>query len=139
MLRGFASTRNEAITEAGELLVDVGAVDPSYVDSMHEREESVSTHMGNGLAIPHGTNEAKSSIRRTAISFVRYPSGIDWNGQQVKFVVGIAGAGDDHLPLLGKIAKVFVDRDKVAELEAAQTVEDVQRILGQVSTADAGA
>jgi PTS system mannitol-specific IIC component len=129
VLRGFAATRNEAITEAGELLVDVGAVEPSYVASMHEREESVSTHMGNGLAIPHGTNEAKSAIRRTAISFVRYPNGIDWNGHQVKFVVGIAGAGKDHLPLLGQIAQVFTDQDKVAQLEAARTVEDVQRIL----------
>ncbi len=138
VLRGFASTRNEAITEAGELLVDVGAVDPSYLSSMHEREESVSTHMGNGLAIPHGTNDAKSAIRRTAISFVRYPSGIDWNGHQVKFVIGIASAGDDHLALLSKIGKVFVDRDAVAQLEAASSVEEVRRILGQVSTAGTG-
>ena len=130
VLRGFASTRNEAITEAGELLVDVGAVEPSYIQAMHDREESVSTHMGNGLAIPHGTNEAKDSIRRTAISFVRYPSGIDWNGNQVKFVIGIAGAGKDHLPLLGQIAQIFTDRDKVAQLEAARTVEEVRRILG---------
>ena len=105
---------------------------------MHEREQSVSTAMGNFLAIPHGTNEAKDSIRRTAMSFVRYPDGLDWNGKPVKFVVGIAGAGNDHLPLLGKIAKVFADSDKVAELEAAQTAGDVQRILGQVSTAGAG-
>ena len=130
MLRGFASTRNEAITEAGELLVDVGAVEPSYIASMHEREESVSTHMGNGLAIPHGTNDAKSAIRRSAISFVRYPNGIDWDGHQVHFVVGIAGAGDDHLALLSNLSKVFVDRDKVAQLEAARTVEEVRRILG---------
>ena len=130
VLRGFASTQNEAITEAGELLVDVGAVDPSYIASMHEREGSVSTHMGNGLAIPHGTNEAKSAIRRSAISFVRYPSGIDWNGHQVKFVVGIAGLGDDHLALLSNLGKVFVDRDKVAQLEAAETVDEVRRIIG---------
>jgi PTS system mannitol-specific IIC component len=130
VLRGFASTRNEAITEAGELLVDVGAVEPSYIASMHEREESVSTHMGNGLAIPHGTNDAKSAIRRSAISFVRYPNGLDWNGHQVHFVVGIAGAGDDHLALLSNLSKVFVDRDKVAQLEAAKTVAEVRRILG---------
>ena len=134
VLRGFASTRTEAITEAGELLVDVGAVDQSYLASMHEREQSVSTHMGNGLAIPHGTNDAKSAIRRTAISFVRYPSGIDWNGHQVKFVIGIAGAGDDHLALLSKIGKVFVDRDAVAQLEAAKSVEEVRSILGAVNT-----
>ncbi len=139
VLTGTATSRDDAITEAGQLLVAVGAVDTAYVDAMHERETSVSTAMGNLLAIPHGTNEAKDSIHRSAMSFVRYPDGLDWNGKPVKFVVGIAGAGNEHLPLLGKIAKVFADKEKVAELEAAQTAGDVQRILGQVSTASAGA
>ncbi len=133
VLGGRARSRDDAITEAGTLLVDVGAVEPAYVDSMHERERSVSTHMGNGLAIPHGTNDAKSTIRRTAISFVRYDDGIDWNGKEARFVVGIAGAGKEHLALLGKIAQVFVDKERVAELEAAQTPADVQRILGGVA------
>jgi PTS system mannitol-specific IIC component len=130
VLQGRATTRDDAITEAGRLLVASGAVDEAYVASMHEREKSVSTHMGNGLAIPHGTNEAKGSIRRTAISFVRYRDGIDWNGKQARFVVGIAGAGDDHLKLLGNIGRVFVDSDRVAELEAADSTAEVRRILG---------
>jgi PTS system mannitol-specific IIC component len=133
VLDGRATTRDEAITEAGRLLVATGAVDESYVASMHEREKSVSTHMGNGLAIPHGTNDAKPSIRRTAMSFVRYSDGIDWNGKEAKFVVGIAGAGNDHLELLGRLGRVFVDKERVAELEAAASVEDVRRILGDVS------
>jgi PTS system mannitol-specific IIC component len=133
VLGGRARSRDDAITEAGKLLVDVGAVEPAYVDSMHERERSVSTHMGNGLAIPHGTNDAKSTIRRTAISFVRYDDGIDWNGKEARFVVGIAGVGKEHLALLGKIAQVFVDKERVAELEAAQTPADVQRILAGVA------
>jgi PTS system mannitol-specific IIC component len=133
VLRGSASTWDEAITEAGELLLGVGAVDPAYIEAMHEREKSVSTYVGNLLAIPHGTNEAKASIRRTAISFVRYPDGIDWKGKQVKFVIGIAGTGNDHLALLAKIAEVFLDKNKVAELEVAPTVDEVTRILGGVS------
>jgi PTS system mannitol-specific IIC component len=133
VLKGRATTRDEAITEAGQLLVACGAVEESYVDAMHEREKSVSTHMGNFLAIPHGTNEAKPAIRRTAISFVRYPGGLDWNGKEARFVIGVAGAGKDHLALLGKIAQVFVDRDRVAELEAAETVADVRRILSGVA------
>ena len=124
---------DDAIAEAGQLLVDCGAVDASYVDAMHERERSVSTHMGNQLAIPHGTNDAKSAIRRSAISFVRYPDGIDWNGKEATFVIGVAGAGKDHLALLGKIAQVFVDADRVAELAAAESTADVQRILAQTA------
>ena len=133
VLTGSATNRDDAITEAGKLLVAAGAVDGSYVDTMHEREKSVSTYMGNLLAIPHGTNEAKGSIRHSAISFVRYPDGIEWNGKPVKFVIGIAGAGDDHLTLLSQIANVFLDKAQIAELENAQTVDEVTAILGRVS------
>ncbi len=133
VMNGRATTRDAAITEAGQLLVAAGAVDPAYVDAMHEREASVSTHMGNLLAIPHGTNEAKSSIHRTALSFVRYPGGLDWNGKPTEFVVGIAGAGNDHLALLSKLAEVFVDKAQVARLQAATTPAEVQDILGGVS------
>jgi PTS system mannitol-specific IIC component len=93
--------------------------------------------MGNLLAIPHGTNEAKTSIHRTAISFVRYPDGIDWKGKRAEFVIGIASAGSDHLKLLGKIAQIFLDEDRVAQLRAAQTPAEVSRILSVVG--DGGA
>ena len=129
MLGGKAKDRDAAIDEAGHLLVEAGAVEPSYVASMHEREKSVSTFMGNGLAIPHGTNEAKGAIRRTAISFVRYDLPVDWKGKPAEFVIGIAGAGDDHLALLSRIAEIFVDADRVAELRAARSPEEVMAVL----------
>ncbi|WP_107768522.1 PTS mannitol transporter subunit IICBA [Nocardioides terrigena] len=129
VLRGSATTRDDAITEAGELLVASGAVEASYVEAMHERETSVSTHMGNLLAIPHGTNEAKSAINRSAISFIRYPDGVDWNGKPAEFVIGIAGAGDDHLALLQKIAGVFTDPAQVERLRQAGTAAEVREVL----------
>jgi PTS system mannitol-specific IIC component len=129
VLNGTATTAAEAITEAGRLLVAAGAVEPSYVDAMHEREKSVSTYMGNGLAIPHGTNDAKDSIRRTGISFVRYAEPIDWKGKPAEFVVGIAGTGKDHLALLSQIAQVFLNKDDVAKLRAARTPQEVKAVL----------
>lgn len=130
VLAGTATTRDGAISEAGRLLVACGAVEPSYVHAMHEREGSVSTYMGNGLAIPHGTNDAKDAIRRTAISFVRYSQPIDWNGKPAEFVVGIAGAGKDHMALLTKIAGVFLNKDEVARLRDATSPEQIQSVLG---------
>jgi len=130
VLTGTATSSAEAIAEAGKLLVDAGAVDPSYVDAMHEREKSVSTYMGNGLAIPHGTNEAKGAIHRTAMSFVRYAEPIDWNGKPAEFVVGIAGAGKDHMALLARIGQVFLNADDVAKLRTARTAEEVTAVLG---------
>lgn len=129
VLNGSARTATDAITEAGQLLVAAGAVEPAYVDAMHAREESISTYMGNGLAIPHGTNEAKDTIRQTGLSFVRYAEPIDWNGKPAEFVVGIAGAGKDHMALLTKIAQVFLKTEDVARLREAQTADEIQAIL----------
>ena len=132
VLHGTATSRDAAITEAGDLLVAAGAVDPTYVDAMHEREKSVSTAMGNSLAIPHGTNEAKGLISRTGISFVRYDEPLDWNGKPTEFVIGIAGAGDDHLALLSRIAETFTDEDAVGRLRAATTPDEVLAVLDVV-------
>jgi PTS system mannitol-specific IIC component len=133
VLKGSASDQSSAIDEAGRLLVDAGAVDAGYVGSMHDREKSVSTYMGNFLAIPHGTNEAKGLIRESAISVVRYPDGIDWNGNPVKFVIGIAGANDEHLELLSKIAEVFLDSDAVASLEKASSAQEIADTFKKVN------
>jgi len=133
VLQGSATTRDGAIDEAGRLLLDRGAVDSGYLDAMHEREESVSTYMGSYLAIPHGTNAAKDHIMKSAVSVVRYPEGIDWNGKEVKFVVGVAGVNNEHLQILSSIAKVFTNKAQVAQLEAATTVDEVLNLLGKVN------
>ena len=133
VLGGKAADRDAAIDEAGGLLIATGKVEDAYLAAMHERESSVSTFMGNGLAIPHGTNEAKSAIHSSAVSLVRYDEEIDWNGKPVRFVIGIAGAGGEHLELLQKIAKVFSDKEAVARLEQAGSAEEVLEIFGKVN------
>ncbi len=133
ILNGTATTRDAAIDEAGRLLLDRGAVDSGYIDAMHEREESVSTYMGSFLAIPHGTNAAKDHIMKSAVSVIRYPNGIDWNGKQVKFVVGVAGINNEHLHILSSIAKVFTNKAQVAQLEAATSVDEVLELFGKVN------
>jgi PTS system mannitol-specific IIA component len=127
------ASRDDAIRAAGAVLVDAGAVDAAYVDSMLEREGSVSTYMGNWLAIPHGTNEAKDLILRSAMSLLRYEEPIDWGGEQARFVVGIAGRGDEHLDILSKIAMVFSDEDEVEKLLAAQTPDEMVALLAEVN------
>jgi PTS system mannitol-specific IIA component len=100
---------------------------------MFEREKSVSTYMGNYLAIPHGTNEAKDTISRSAISVVRYDDPIDWNGNEVRFAVGIAGVENGHLEILGKIAIVFSDSDEVQKLLAAGSADELYQLLSAVN------
>ena len=130
---GTARSKDDAIREAGRLLVDAGAVTEAYVDAMFEREKSVSTYMGNYLAIPHGTNEAKDDISRSAISVVRYDAPIDWNGNEVLFALGIAGYQGGHMDILSRIAIVFSDTDEVDKLVAAQSAEELFELLNAVN------
>ena len=132
-LSGTARSPGEAIDEAGRMLVATGAVDEDYIRYMHERESSVSTYMGNYLAIPHGTNEAKETIKDSALSFIRYDEPIDWEGNEVRFVVGIAGKEGGHMEVLSSIAIVFSDEDQVQQLLQASTPEEVLELLGDVN------
>jgi PTS system mannitol-specific IIA component len=89
--------------------------------------------MGNFLAIPHGTNEGKDTILASALSFVRYPNPIDWDGNEVRFVVGIAGKDNGHLEILSAIATIFSDEDEVQRLLDADGVEEILAVLGEVN------
>ena len=130
---GTARSKDDAIREAGEMLVEAGAVTPEYIDSMYERERSVSTYMGNYLAIPHGTNESKESIKRSALSVIRYDQPIDWDGNEVRFALGIAGYQGGHMDILSRVAIVFSDTDEVDKLVAAQSAQEIYDLLNAVN------
>jgi mannitol PTS system EIIA component len=122
-------SKEQAMKEAADILESAGAVTGAYFDAMQQREQAVSTYMGNELAIPHGTNETKDAILDSALSFVRYDGGVDWDGEPVSFVVGIAGKGDEHLEILSQIAILFSEDDDVQRLKSAQTPEELYEIL----------
>jgi mannitol PTS system EIIA component len=132
-LHGTATTSASAIDEAGRILVATGAVTAEYPRYMHDREILVSTYMGNFLAIPHGTNEGKDTVLASALSFVRYDNPIDWGGNPVRFVVGIAGKDGGHMDVLSSIALIFSDEEQVDRLLVAETPEEVLELLGDVN------
>ncbi len=136
-LHGTATNRDDAIRDVGAMLIAADAVTPAYVDAMFDRETTVSTYMGNYLAIPHGTNEAKDTILRSALAIIRYDSPLDWAGNEVRFVIGIAGKNNEHLGILSKLALVFSDEDEVQGLLAAQTPEELLALLGDVNEDEA--
>ncbi|ALJ19349.1 PTS sugar transporter subunit IIA [Microbacterium sp. No. 7] len=118
-------TKEDALHEAADILESAGAVTSGYLDAMYQREQAVSTYMGGELAIPHGTSETAHLILESALSFVRYDDGIDWDGDLVTFVVGIAGKGDEHLQMLSRIALLFADPVEIARLKSAATPEEL--------------
>ena len=107
-----------------------GCVEPEYVEAMLERERLVSTYMGMGIAIPHGTAQAKGTVKKTAITMLQYPEGVDFGDEKAYLVFGIAGIGDEHLDLLGKIS-IALDDPEV--LEKMKTPDDVDWIMEKLS------
>lgn len=123
-------TKEEAIQAAGELMCKLGYVDASYVDAMQEREKLVTTYMGMGIAIPHGTTQAKGTVKKTGIVLFQYPEGVPFGDEKANLVFGIAGIGDEHLDLLAKICEVLEDE---TVLEEMKTTNDVEWILKQLT------
>jgi PTS system mannitol-specific IIA component len=124
-----AAGRDDAIRQAGQALLDAGAIDASYIDAMLERENTVSTFVGEGVAIPHGTLAGKDAVKADAIVVLRFPDGVDWAGEHVSVAVGIAARGNGHIALLSQLATVLLDPDKAAALRAATTKEQVYELL----------
>jgi PTS system mannitol-specific IIA component len=127
-----ASDRDDAIRACGEVLVDVGAVEPAYVDAMLERERSISTYVGEGVAIPHATLAGKSAVRRDALAVLRFPDGVDWGGEPVVVCVAIAAIGDGHVEILSELAQILLEPDRARELRDATRPGDVLRLLAPV-------
>lgn len=123
-------TKEEAIRAAGELLEKLGCVDGEYADAMLEREKLVTTYMGMGVAIPHGTTQAKRVVKKSGIVCFQYPEGVDFGEEKAQLVFGIAGVGDDHLELLGNLCTVLEDE---AILETLKTTDDVDWVLEQLA------
>jgi mannitol/fructose-specific phosphotransferase system IIA component len=120
----------EAIRLAGDLLVRAGCVAPGYLDGMLRREASMSTYLGAGVAIPHGTFDDRELVKRTGISFVQVPAGIEWEpGETVRLVIGIAASADDHVDLLQRLAEVVEEERLVRRLVHASDPAAVVEIL----------
>ncbi|GBG97329.1 PTS sugar transporter subunit IIA [Lactococcus termiticola] len=123
------NTKEEAIEFCGNLLVEGGYVKPDYVPAMIERNKELSVYMGNFIAIPHGTDQAKKEVLKTGITIVQVPRGVNFgteeNPQVATVLFGIAGIGNEHLDLIQKISIFCADVDNVVKIADAQTVEEI--------------
>ena len=122
-------SKEEAIRAAGRLLVEQGCVDESYIDAMLEREKLVTTYMGMGIAIPHGTTEQKARVKKSGIVMLQYPEGVDFGEEKAQLVFGIAGVGDEHLDLLSNICTALEDEEVLNNLKTTKDVSYVLKCL----------
>jgi len=131
-LQASAMDKADAIRKAGELLVKTGCVLPEYVDGMLTREQSMSTSLGNGVAIPHGVYENRDHILRTGISVLQLTDGVEWDeGEKVFMVIGIAASSDEHVGVLSNLADVIDNEENLAELLKTNDPDIIVKYLGE--------
>ena len=124
-LAQHADDKWDALRQSGALLEEIGAVADGYAAAILERETQISTYMGEGVAIPHGTEQARALVLRTALGFLQYPDGVDWDGETVYLCIPIADSGDEHVGVLSALAEILVDDESAAALRGATDVDDV--------------
>jgi mannitol/fructose-specific phosphotransferase system IIA component len=130
-LQASATDKTDAIRQAGELLVTSGCVLPPYIDGMLAREQSMSTSLGNGVAIPHGIYENRDHILKTGLSVLQLPAGVDWgDGETIYLVIGIAASGDEHVGVLSNLADVIDDENNLNELLHTADPDVIVKYLG---------
>lgn len=120
----------DAIKQVGQMLVDGGHVPPQYIEKMIEREELLSTDLGGGLAMPHGTNEAKALIQSTGMAILTIPEGVDFGGEEpAKLVIGLAAIGDDHMDILTNVAMLVSEEDELQRILQETSAEQLVNIF----------
>lgn len=127
--------KKAAITATGEKLVQRGYVAESYVEKMIERDTITTTFIGNMVAIPHGTDDSKHMIHKSGIVILQVPEGVEFEGNQVKLIIGIAGRGNEHLEMLSQIALVCSDIEKVEQLVSANSEMEMIELFKEEVTA----
>lgn len=129
-----ATTSDEAILAMGRLLKDSGYIEEGYIQGMLNRDHSLTTYIGNDIAIPHGEYEVKDCVLKTGIAVMIYPEGIAWSDGMVRIVIGIAAKNDDHMTILANIADKLGDMDVVDKLVASNSVDVIYDILAKESS-----
>lgn len=129
-----ATDRDHAIIQCGQVLLETGAVTAAYLPTMLARERSISTYVGEGVAIPHGTLAGKDAVHRDALAVLRFPDGVDWGGQQVTVCVAIAARGDGHTAILAQLAELLLDPTQAAALREATDPAQVRGLLSPLRT-----
>ncbi|MBM6814975.1 PTS mannitol transporter subunit IICBA [Olsenella uli] len=122
--------REQCIRDSGALLVQRGCVSEPYVDAMVERDRLTSVYIGMGIAIPHGTNDAKEAVEKTGVVLQQYPDGVDFDGEKAYLVFGIAGKDEEHLEVLANICRILEDE---SVLERMKTTDDVDWVVDVLS------
>ncbi|MFP1759963.1 PTS mannitol transporter subunit IICBA [Lonsdalea quercina] len=127
-----ADSKEQAIRFAGEQLVAGGYVEPAYVEAMLEREAMTSTYLGESIAVPHGTVEAKDRVLRTGVVICQYPQGVRFGSEPddvARLVIGIAARNNEHVQVIARLTNALNDDGIIERLVETRSVQEMLVLL----------
>ncbi|ATL93827.1 MULTISPECIES: PTS mannitol transporter subunit IICBA [Aeromonas] len=128
-----ADSKEAAILTAGRLLAERGYVAPDYVNAMLEREQLVSTYLGESIAVPHGTIAAKKFVKRTGIVICQYPAGVAFGeaaDEVARLVIGIAARNDEHMQVITRLTNALDEPGLIDRLASTTDPQAFLDLLG---------
>ena len=130
IINGFY-TKQDAIKAVSENMIKAGLVKPDYTQSMFDRDLQISTFLGNGIAIPHGTTDKRDSVIQTGLKVIYYPDGINWDEDNniAYVVIGIAAKSNEHLDILRQLTRAVIAEDTLARIQSVKKPEELLTIL----------
>ena len=132
-----ADHKEQAIRFAGEQLVKGGYVQPEYVEAMLEREKLTPTYLGESIAVPHGTVEAKDRVLKTGVVFCQYPQGVRFGEDEddiARLVIGIAARNNEHIQVITSLTNALDDDSVIERLASTTSVQEVLDLLSGSTT-----
>lgn len=133
-----AENKTQAIRFVGQKLVDGGYVEPEYIEAMLAREKLTPTYLGESIAVPHGTIEAKDRVLKTGIVICQYPKGVQFGEEPdeiARLVIGIAAQNNEHIEVITRITSALDEDGVIERLCETQDVQEVLEILASQSAA----
>ncbi len=131
-----AEKKEEIIVELVEHLVKVNAIPyeqfSNILGEVIEREKSMTTALGNGIAIPHSRSRF---VNRMVVLIALVPRGVDFeamDGKPVNILILIISPGNDtgpHLQMIAELTRIFSDNDSIEDILKSKSTDDLYRAI----------
>jgi len=107
-----------------------------YKADILKREESSTTAIGEGIAVPHAKSAA---VKAPALSAMTVPEGVDYGAPDGKpsdllFMIAATEDGEVHLEILSRLMTMLMDPTFANDLRAAKTAEEFLGIIDAKET-----
>ncbi len=132
MMNVSLKDKADAIQHAGLVLFEQGYVEKDYICCMHQREEVISTYVGNNVGIPHGIDGSEQYIKKSGISLLQVPEGVMYGDEPAYIVMGIAGKDGTHLDILMQLAEIICEEENIEKMRSAKTKQEILDVIGDL-------